>query len=281
MNDLGNKIRHLVDETAPPIDPARILQTRARRSLRPGWAVGVGFGLVVLAIGLVTFAVLRWGSGHEPAVRPSSVTTGVSETTIDTTPSTTSAAQAEAEARAQEEARRRAALEAARRAIAEQTPYLGLSAPGWEFHTAGEARGGCPHEEPLVGARQATYVASGTAERRLNVNVISRWARCSSEEFATTASELGPPAAPPDVIDHGMTTVMGQEARIIEERGVYSVLWLLDDQGSYAGIVVFPGATPLSVEEVIAISQRVIELTADQWQALVAATPPSVTTTAP
>lgn len=281
MSDLGTRIRTLVDETAPPIDAASILQRASRKAIRPRWAVGVVAGLAVLAVGLVTFAVFGWAPDNEPAVGPGPATTQASVTTVDISPSTTSAAQAEAEARAQMEARRKAAEEAARRLAAEETPYLGLSLPGWEIVRAGETRGVCPNAAPLLGARQATYIAPEIPERRLNLNVISRHSLCFPYQVAASASELGPPAAPPDVIDHGMTTVMGHEARIVEAHGVYSVLWLLDDQGSYAGMVVFPGSTPLGVEEVILITEGVVELTADQWDALVADTPPSVTTTVP
>jgi hypothetical protein len=282
MSDLGPRIRRLVDETAPPIDGLSIVQRSDRRTTRPRWAVGVASGLAVLVVGLLTYAVLGWEPNREPAVEPGPDTTSLSETTIGAIPSTTSAADREAATRAQEEARRRAAKEAARQAAAQQTVYFGISLPGWEFSGAGEALGGCQNQpDPLLGARQATYVAPETPGRSVNLNVISRWALCPSDEIATSANDLGPPAMPPDVIDHGTTTVMGHEARIVEEHGVYEVLWLLDEYGSYAGIVVFPGVTPLTVDEVLAIAQGVVELTSDQWEALVAATPSSGTTTVP
>ena len=116
MSDLGTRIRHLVDETAPPIDAATIVQQAGRRAVRPRWAIGVVAGLGVLAAGFVTFAVFGWGPGNEPAVGPGPGTTQATVATVEVSPSTTSAAQAEAEARAQMEARRKAAEEAAKHA---------------------------------------------------------------------------------------------------------------------------------------------------------------------
>jgi hypothetical protein len=78
-----------------------------------------------------------------------------------------------------------------------------------------------------------------------------------------------------------MTTVMGHEARIVEEQGVFSVLWVLDDQGSTASMHVFPGDTTLTVNEVIAIAAGIVELTEEEWALLIAATPETPPVTIP
>jgi hypothetical protein len=168
-------------------------------------------------------------------------------------------------------------------------PYLGLDLAGWEFWRASESQSFCDQPDPMPGlARQTTFTLGVVAPEdhplflgvsSVNVNVQPA-SRCSFQDIPTQASDLGPPADPPFVVDHGITTVMGHEARIVEEQGVFSVLWLLDDQGSTASMLVFPRDTTLTVAQVIAIAGGIVELTEEEWALLIAATPetPPVTT---
>jgi len=274
MSDLGTRIRSLLDETAPPIEGTGIVRRTDRRETRPRWVAALAAALGVLIVGAVTYFAIGWGTDRPPSGGTATTFGSTTETTV-TTPqgasSTTSPSEAEA-ARAQEEARRRAAEAAARQAAAEQVPYLGFSLPGWEFSRAGELVRDCLHSPPLLlKNRQATYVATDTADRSINLNVFPRLALCSPEEAPSSTSDLGPPASPPNVVDHGMTTMMGHEARVVDENGVYRVLWLLDDQGSHAELILFPGSAPLTLQDVLALTEGVVELTHDQWDQLLSA----------
>jgi hypothetical protein len=220
---------------------------------------------------VVTLVAVGWRPEPVSPAGPGSDTTLIIETTVTTGPSTTKPADTEAATRAQEEARRRAAEEAARQFQARLIPYLGLDLDGWQPVTAGSVRPGCGNvPAPLLGVRQVTYSAPETTGRHMIIEVISRYALCRPDEIPTTIDELGPAADPPAVIDHGMTTVLGHDARIVEEGGVYWVLWLLDDPGASARVIVFPGTTPLEVEEVTAIVQGVVVLSEEEWNALLA-----------
>ncbi len=150
-----------------------------------------------------------------------------------------------------------------------------MSLPEWEFVRASEAYNGCQNaDDPLLGIRQATYAAPEPTGRSVILEVISRHALCPTDEIPMSLDDLGP-TAETAVVEHDRTTVMGHEARIVEEGGVFWVMWLLEvleDPGSSARIIVFPGSMPLTAGEVLAIAQGVIELTGDEWQALLAAT---------
>jgi outer membrane protein assembly factor BamB len=142
MSDLGTRIRRLVDETAPPIDGMKIIRRSGERTTRPGWAIGITAGFAVVAVGLLTVAVLGWEPNQVPPVGPGPGTTGVSETTVGTVPSTTSPAEGEAATRAQEEARRRAAEEAQRRAAEEAARRAaGQPSARWSVDGIGSAHG--------------------------------------------------------------------------------------------------------------------------------------------
>ncbi|MEE9206381.1 MAG: hypothetical protein V3U50_05300 [Acidimicrobiia bacterium] len=174
-------------------------------------------------------------------------------------------------------------------ATAGSLPYLGLDLPGWEFVQAGEAQTWCSDQvDPMPGTtRQAVYTYDDAPSstllgvRRVNVNVLPASTRCSFQEIPTNASDLGPPAAPPDVIDHGMTAVMGQRARIVEEQGSFRVMWLVGADGSAAGIDVFPGSTPLTVDDVVSIAAGIVQLTQAEWLALVENSPTAPAVTIP
>ena len=167
-----------------------------------------------------------------------------------------------------------------------QLPYLGLDLEGWEFVRAAEAEATCvesPDQPPQLTSRQATYAtrtAAGSDLRMVNINLQPGSAQCG-EEVPADAAELGPPADPPHVNDHGIITVMGHPARVVDEEGIFRVLWLLDEQGSVASLDIFPGEVPLTVSDVIAIAEGIVELTPEEWTALLEVSPDAPNDTVP
>ena len=157
--------------------------------------------------------------------------------------------------------------------------YLGFEHEGFGLITAGAGLGGCGDEQtPTRVAYSASYGSVDSAPgRTVSVGWRPTSSLCPFEPIPTTADDLGPPADPPNVIDHGHTTVLGHDARVVEERGVFQVMWLRDD-GAAAGLTVFPGDTPLGLDDVTALTTRVVELTPAEWATLTEA-PPVVTTT--
>ncbi len=84
MSDLGARIRHVVDESAPPIDGDEVLRTAAEpRGVRAG-AVALGAALVVVMVGGLTF-LWSGGQGDRPAAQEST-STSAAETTVTTAP---------------------------------------------------------------------------------------------------------------------------------------------------------------------------------------------------
>ncbi len=168
-------------------------------------------------------------------------------------------------------------------------PYLGLDLPGWQFVSAGESQTFCSDQaDPMPGeTRQAIYTHEGDDApaslftRRVNVNVSPASTRCSFQSIPNSASDLGPPAAPPNVLDHGMTTVMGQTARIVEEQGNFRVMRLTGTDGSVASIDVFAGSTPLTVDDVLSIAAGIVQLTENEWTVLINNSPTTPAVTIP
>lgn len=69
MSEVGERIRRLVDQTAPPIDGMTIVHKSDVRAKRSRWVIGITAGSAALAFGLLTFAVLGWEPNGAGAVR--------------------------------------------------------------------------------------------------------------------------------------------------------------------------------------------------------------------
>lgn len=160
----------------------------------------------------------------------------------------------------------------------EDLPYLGLDLEGWVVTLAGEGTGGCGAGDAIGVARQASYQPITPRDEgpiHINVGVRSAEAFCD-EPMADDAADLGPPADPPFVNDHGFIEVMGHRARVLDSQGTFEVRWLIGSLG--AGHIHIFGNN-LTPEDAIAIAGHVVQLGAPQWNAILESFPGGGTTT--
>lgn len=163
-------------------------------------------------------------------------------------------------------------------------PYFGLDLEGWNLVIASEYEAECPSDpdQPALGlGRNVSYSRGDTVDNPSSV-IISTFIPnegvvanpCSSLDFPTSLEDLRPPADLPYVIDHGVIAVMGHEAQVIEEHGSFFVTWFLDDYGSNTRLIVGSRTdeTVLTVDEVIGITAGIVEITEEQWLAMLAET---------
>ena len=157
-------------------------------------------------------------------------------------------------------------------------PYLGLDLDGWIVTSAGEYSGACNPFDGLGLRRQLAYeplvpVEDGPAH--INVNVASADSYCF-DPMPLEAADLGPPADPPIVNDHGYIEIMGYRARVFDSQGTFEVRWLIGSAGA-GGITVF--GNNLTAEDAEAIAESVVEIDYVQWQSILALFPEGGTTT--
>lgn len=161
-------------------------------------------------------------------------------------------------------------------------PYLGLDLEGWKLVIASEYEAECPSDpdQPALGrGRNVSYSRRDLLDIPSTVVLSTFIAHddlasnpCSSV-VPTSLDDLRPGADLPNVTDHGLITVMGHEAQIVEEYGSFFVTWFLDDIGSHARLIVIPHTeTLLTVDEVIAVTAGIVEITEEQWLAMLVET---------
>ncbi len=159
-------------------------------------------------------------------------------------------------------------------------PYLALDVAGLEVGLAEDIFSSCTKGGRLATMRSSRYYRADTHPTViLSLDTIMTWC---GESVPDSPADLGPPADPPNVVDLGQIEVMGTQGRVIDEQGVYSVFWILSDRAT-AQLQVFP--TPdgeVTLDEVITIADGIVELTAEQWIALIRVfIEPLTTTTTP
>jgi hypothetical protein len=164
-------------------------------------------------------------------------------------------------------------------------PYLGLDLEGWKLVIASEYEAECPSDpdQPALGlGRSVSYSRRNLLDIPSTVVLSTFIAHedlasnpCSSVDVPTSLEDLRPAADLPYITDHGVITVLGHEAQIVEEYGSFFVTWFLDDIGSHARLIVFANdttKTPIAVDEVRVIAAGIVEITEEQWLAMLAET---------
>ena len=163
--------------------------------------------------------------------------------------------------------------------LPEDLPYLGLDLDGWAVTLAGEGAGGCGALDEVGPARQMSYEPIAPIDEgpiHINVGVFSAATICDELPMPDDAADLGPPADPPFVNDHGFIEVMGHRARVFDEQGTFQVRWLIGTAG--AGHIHIFGNN-LTAEDAEAIAESVVEIDYVQWQSILALFPEGGTTT--
>jgi len=159
----------------------------------------------------------------------------------------------------------------------EDLPYLGLDLEGWVVTLAGERTGGCGAGDAIGVARQTSHEPITPRDEgpiHINVGVVSADSFC--EGLALDAADLGPPADPPFVNDHGFIEVMGHRARVFDEQGTFQIRWLIGSLG--AGHIHIFGNN-LTPNDAIAIAGSIVEMQSDEWLAILERFPNGGTTT--
>ncbi len=148
-------------------------------------------------------------------------------------------------------------------------PYLGMDLPDWHFESApDEAFTTCGDSEQQAPMRGSRWVRRGSSLRtritvELTVNTVATWCGQSVPE---NPLNLGPAVGTPDIIDHGLTTVMGHDARVFSEYGTFFVAWVASDE---ATAWLFIDGDTVTLEDVLEAASGVVELTPDEWSEIV------------
>ncbi len=150
-------------------------------------------------------------------------------------------------------------------------PYLILDVEGRDLRGASDSFSWCHEGARIAPARGSSYTTGLFLTVQFGVSTVKPWC---GEPIPDSPSDLGPPADPPDVVDHGLIPVMGTQGRVIEHMGgVFSIYWIVSD-GMTAQISIYP--TPddeVTLQDAITIADGVVELTAEQWTELVRGSP--------
>jgi hypothetical protein len=162
--------------------------------------------------------------------------------------------------------------------LPEDLPYLGLDLDGWIVTSAGEHSGACNSLDGMGVRRQLSYepiVPGENGPLHINVNVVSADSFCF-DPMPLDAADLGPPADPPFVNDHGFIEVRGFRARVFDSQGTFQISWLIGTVGA-GNIDIFGNG--LTADDAVAIADRVIQMDSEQWHGIVALFPDGGTTT--
>jgi hypothetical protein len=160
----------------------------------------------------------------------------------------------------------------------EEPPYLGLDLEGWKVTAAGEGTGGCAPRGVIGVFRQVSYepvLPMDSGPIHVNVHVLPAAIFCT-DPMPLDAADLGPPAGPPVVNDHGFIQVMGNRARVFDTEGTFHVQWMIGTTG-VGTLQIFGNG--LTLEDAVAIAGGVVELGSEQWRMTLALFPDGGTTT--
>ncbi|MEX1207533.1 MAG: hypothetical protein WEE36_02865 [Acidimicrobiia bacterium] len=252
MSELSDRIRKIFDESAPPLD----VESIADLPQRPGKRTRTSAIAAVAGISIATVAAL-WLKSGDPISTPMGEESPTATTRVKVEQSTTAPY------------------------VVDDVLYLGLERAGWVFALAGEASKPCAAGGSAVVSTQSSWLKTdidGTALLHLNLSTAALDADCGP--IPQRAADLGPPASPPDVVDHGSAVVLGEAARVIQEGRVIRIFWLWNSGAGKAEMTLIPGKDDPTLSEAISIVESIVALSPIEWATLLVS-PRAPTTTDP